>query len=314
MPTTQSVTDWGIATWTALTAGLSGLSAFIPNLFAAIALFIVGSNVSAMLFRLTESVLYRLKLNQVLSKMGIDEWIQKSGFDIEPIRLIAKGVRGVGFLATFLVIAEVLGLKQVSSSLTGLVAYIPNVIGAGIILALGITIGNVIRQTLPKLLATSKISIGEVVPSIIQGVIVTISAIAAVGQLGIAPMLMQTLYLSFIGMITVASALALGLGLKSNARDLVSSQIISSTYKIGDTISLNNIDFKISKINLFNTELKAENDQYCYVPNHLLSEQIIYKGSSNSIQTPRLNVTMLKDEDRQTERVWRPKDSSSLNH
>jgi small-conductance mechanosensitive channel len=327
MPITQSVTDWGIATWTALAAGLSGLSAFIPNMIAAIALFIVGANVSSILFRLTEKLLYRLQFNQVLSKIGVDEWVQKSGLDVEPIKFIANCVKTVGYLATFLVVSEVVGLKQVSSALTGLASYIPNILGAGLILSLGIYIGNIVRQSLPKLLASNQIDIGETVPALMQGVIVFIASIAAIGQLGIAPTLMQTLYLSFIGVISVATALALGLGLRSNARDLVSSQIISSTYKIGDDISLNNIDFKISKFNLFNTELKAENGQYCYVPNHLLSEQVVYKGTSSSSKTPKLNITMLNEtqvpegvpvgsgfklEEQHKEKIWRPRDSAKL--
>jgi NAD/NADP transhydrogenase alpha subunit len=111
--------------------------------------------------------------------------------------------------------ANALGIQQISSFLNQLIAYIPSIFVALLILFLATLLANFVSGIVRG--ATNS----EVLASIAQYAIIIYAVFAALTQLGIAVQLTANTFLILLGAVGLALAIAFGIGGREVARDLV---------------------------------------------------------------------------------------------
>ncbi|MGH2351636.1 MAG: mechanosensitive ion channel family protein, partial [Chloroflexota bacterium] len=135
--TVPIVTNWGQAIMVALTGALAMFVSFIPNLLGALLILLVGWIIARVVESLVTRGLRLIRFNQVADRAEIDQFLDKAGVRMDPASVVGK--LAYWFLLLIFVGAafSVFGLTQVNLLINDIIAYIPNVIVAVVVLLLG---------------------------------------------------------------------------------------------------------------------------------------------------------------------------------
>jgi len=199
----------------------TSLAIYIPRLFLAVALFIVFLVIGAMLGGLVSRFVVMLKLESLLAKAGIEAIVSRFGIRFHIGDFIGWSVKWFFIITGLLVFANLLDLTQVSNFLTEVLYYIPNVVVAVIILVAGVLIADFLGKATASSISASGLHSGPFVSKIVRWAILIFAFVTALGQLGVAETLVNTIYVGLVGMIAIAGGLAFGLGGKEYAAELI---------------------------------------------------------------------------------------------
>ena len=208
--------NWGDAISASLqnvwTQFLNGLPAFL----AAVVVLIIGILIASFLGKLVKKVLDMGKVDDLVDRTGVNRQL---GTSISVTAVIAWIVKWFFIIATLLAVVNILNIEQVTAFLNQVLLYIPNVVVAIIILALGLVAGNFVQSIVESTATASGMSkvATDALAAISKWAIVIFSLLAALVQLGIASGLIQFLFTGFVAMVALAGGLAFGLGGRDKA-------------------------------------------------------------------------------------------------
>ena len=199
-----------------LSAGFGGIVGFLPSLLAGILILAVGYIIALVLERATRALLGRVKYDNFLSKLGI---IDHDRVDARRGSLwTGKAVFALVMLATIMQAARTWDLQLVATGIARLIAYVPHVIAAALILGATVYFSNWVRARIARNEAARDQSAGTVtsqrplVASSVRAGILTLGAFMALRELQIAPEIVTTAFTLTLASIALAAALAFGLG------------------------------------------------------------------------------------------------------
>src|SRR5215212_670213 len=198
-----------------LQEGLSAFFAFIPQLIGAILILIVGYIVAKILQAVVTRVLGALGFDGWMERGGIKQFFDRADTRQTPTSVLGKLVFWFIFIIAIVMATDALGIRQVSAVLSQLIAYIPNVIAAVLILILAALLANFVAGLVRG--ATGV----DVLATIARVAIIVYAVFAALTQLGIAVQLTAPTFLIVLGAVALAAAIAFGFGAQSVARDIV---------------------------------------------------------------------------------------------
>ena len=91
-------------------------------------------------------MLERLKFDKALDRGGVRDALKRTGTKLDPSSVVAKLVFWAVMLTAILMAANALGLTAVAAMFDRIVAFIPNVIVAVLIIVLGMLIGEFVKD------------------------------------------------------------------------------------------------------------------------------------------------------------------------
>ncbi len=190
-----------------------GIVGFVPNLVVALIIVILGWLVGALLGRAIWQVFRSLKVDEALRRAGFEGFLRRGGIDLDSGAFIGGLVKWF-VIVVFLVAAfDVLGLTQVNLFLQQVViAYIPRVIVAALILLVGGVIGDVVERVVVTAARTAEIRSAHFAGAVSKWAVWVFAILVALSQLGIATAFSQTLFTGIVIAISLALGLSFGLG------------------------------------------------------------------------------------------------------
>lgn len=190
---------------------------FLPTLLGAIVVLIIGWFLSSAIATLIEKGLKAVGLETAMQKSGLNEFVQKSGSRWTASRVIAEMVKWFIRLIFIQAAANLLGMPQLTDIINSILLFIPQVIVAIAIIVIGTLVAKFLAQAVRASLGTMGSGNPEFFAKLVQYAVVGFAVIAAISQLGIAPTIVNTLFMGMIGAISLAIGLAFGLGGKDTA-------------------------------------------------------------------------------------------------
>ena len=112
----------------------SSVAAFVPKLVAALVILIVGYFIAKLIARILNTILERVGFDRAVERGGIKQALAQSKYDASDI--VAKLAFWTIFLLVLQLAFGVFGPNPVSDLLKGLIAYLPNVLVAILILVI----------------------------------------------------------------------------------------------------------------------------------------------------------------------------------
>ena len=144
-PVTQGLVGAMGALWTRV-------AVFIPNLFGAMVLVLLGFVVAKLLDTLLSKVLAKIGLDRLMAGTGLTKILSRAGIQVPVSTLIGKIVYWFVLLIFLVTAAESLGLERVSATLDVLALYLPKVFGAALVLLAGVLLAALLQQVRLRLL------------------------------------------------------------------------------------------------------------------------------------------------------------------
>ena len=191
----------------------AGLIQFIPDLFAALVIFVIGWIVGAVLGRIVSQIIKSIKVDNALRGAGLEEVFNRAGFNLDSGRFLGGLVKWFIIIIFLVASLEVLGLNQVTIFLqTVVLLYLPNVIVAVLILLVAAVIADVMQNIVVGSAKAANFSSAHFLGSVTRWSIWIFAVLAALNQLGVATAFVQTMFTGVVVALSLALGLAFGLG------------------------------------------------------------------------------------------------------
>src|SRR5919205_4427450 len=194
---------------------LSNFFSYIPQIIGAIIILIVGYVIAKVLQAVVGRVLQGIGFDRWMERGGIKQFLDRAETNQTPASILGALVFWFVFIIAITMAADALGIPQVSAVLGQLIAYIPSIIAAILILILAALLSNFLSSIVRG--ATGS----DILASIARYAIIVYAVFAALTELGIAVQLTATTFLIILGAIALAAAIAFGFGAQGVARDIV---------------------------------------------------------------------------------------------
>lgn len=201
-----------------LEEGIYQIMSIVPHLLASLGILLAGFAIAKMIERGTDAALKRVGFNRWMRDGGVTEALQRAGTTLDPAGVMAKLAFWTVMVLVILLSANALGLSVVSALFAELLAYIPNVIAAVIVLVLGIVLGEFVRDLV--LASAGSVPGGPTLSRAAKGAVLVLAIFMALEQLGIAEDIVLVAFIAVFGAAALAAGIAFGLGGREVAAEI----------------------------------------------------------------------------------------------
>ena len=186
----------------------SDVATFVPKLVAFLAILFIGWLVAKALARAARGLLERIGFNAAIERGGIKKALEGSQYDASELtgKLIFYGLMLLVLQMAF----GVFGDNPVSDLIHGVIAYLPRVLAAIVIIVVAAAIASVAKEMIGN--ALGGLGYDEMLGTIASIAIVTVGVFAALSQLEIAPAIINSLFYAILAVIAGSAIVAIGGG------------------------------------------------------------------------------------------------------
>ncbi|MBI2268095.1 MAG: hypothetical protein HYU80_01445 [Candidatus Blackburnbacteria bacterium] len=217
---------WQVALFTSWNQIWTSFVAFLPAFLGAVVVFVVGLFVASWGKKLTESLLRALRLQDLSESSGFAGYLKKADIRLTATELVGTLVKWVLLLIFFVAAVDIVGLTVVSTVLTSVLGYIPNVLAAALVFGAGVLVANLVDGLVRGAFATIDHEAARPVGKLARWVVLVVAFFAAVDQLKIAQTLIDTFFQGLTWTLVLIFGLSIGLG----GKDFV-SRLLDDWYK-----------------------------------------------------------------------------------
>jgi hypothetical protein len=212
------IQDWGTAIFNAFANAVNLILTFIPRLIGFLIILIVGLIIAALVAKAVTMLLRKVGFDRMADRIGLTRFEQRMGVKMDAAGILGKIVYWFIVLIFLVPAADALGVPAVSNVLNSLVAYIPNVFVAILVLFLGALAATVVADLVRGVVASANIGNPNIFAGIARWAIIGFAALIALEQLKVAPDLINELFGAVVAAVAIAFGLAFGLGGQDAAR------------------------------------------------------------------------------------------------
>lgn len=265
-PWTQGIVNAMTTVWTPV-------AGFIPRFFGALVVVLVGFVVAKLLDTLLSKLLAKLGLDRLMAGTGLTKMLGRVGIQVPVSSLIGKIVYWFVLLIFLVSAAESLGLDRVSATLDMLALYLPKVLGAALVLLAGVLLAQLLSGVVRGAAEGVGLDYAHGLGRIAQGLVILISISVAIGQLEVKTDLLNNVIAIALISIGLAAALALGLGSRDIAAQIIAGIYVRELYQVGQEVKVGDIEGQIEEIGTVKTILLTDEGDLVSVANRTLLDQ-----------------------------------------
>jgi len=216
------IQTWIDVTTNALQSLWENFILFIPSFIGAFIVLLIGWIIAVGLDKLVQKIIGILKIDSLLAKMGLDKFLEKANLKLNSGKFLGFITKWFIIIAFLMAAADILRLDSVTFFLQSILAYVPNIVAAILILLITVWAAEILQRIVQAgVAATTEVKKTGMLGLVTRWVVLVFGLLAALNQLGIAPMLIQSVITGLIAMLAVAGGLSFGLGGKEHASELI---------------------------------------------------------------------------------------------
>lgn len=221
MPPSNQFTSWGDALRDSFGSMISTIANWLPTVLGAVIVLILGILVAQLLGKLVSKGLSRLRLDALAERAGVRDDFERLGLKGKISGFLGSATKWLLILVTLFAVVDILQIEQLSEFFAALLGYIPEVIIAVIILAVGVVSGRFLQRVVERSMGQSSLMSGAARPiaRVAKWSVMVFALMAALVELGVAATLIQILFAGLVVMVAIAGGLAFGLGGRDKAHD-----------------------------------------------------------------------------------------------
>jgi hypothetical protein len=220
-------------------AGLGNSIAYaIPKVGLGILLVILGLVVAKVVEIALRTMLVRARFDKLAEKSGVAKALRRIGMREQLNVFLPKLAY---FLVIFLLVktvSDALGLIAVSNAIGAFFVYLPNIVGAILLLVLGTTVGQFAGQMVTQAAESSGIDFAPALGRLISALIIFIVAMMAISQLKLDTGMIRIVSSFILGAGALAFGLAFGLGTREIVRSIVTGFYARKLLAIGKGLEI----------------------------------------------------------------------------
>ena len=261
----------------ALTETFSSFGTALPNIIGALLLLLIGYFIAKIIARIIRKALQMAKVDTLADKLQDIDLISKSGINIVPSAIISKIVYYMIFLAFVIASADALGVAEISTLIKQLVAYIPKVLIAAVIIAVGLWIANSIKDIVKTALDSMGVNASGIIANVVFYFLFITIALSAL-EVAEIPMDFLTGNIQLLlGGAVLAFAIGYGFASRDVMANLLGGLYSRNKFQKGDVVSINGTKGQVVDMDTTSVTLQSENNTRVVIPFGQLSNSTVEK-------------------------------------
>jgi hypothetical protein len=186
----------------------SNIATFVPKLIGFLLVLIIGWFVAKAIARIADAALERVGFDRAVERGGIKRALERSKYDASDV--VAK----ILFYALFLFVLQfafgLFGDNPVSDLLEGVIAYLPKVFAAIVIVVVASAIATAARELIGASLGG--LDYGRALANVAAAAIIGVGVFAALDQLQVAEDIVNGLFYAILAVMAGSAIIAIGGG------------------------------------------------------------------------------------------------------
>ena len=251
------------------------MAGFIPALAGALIIFIAGYIVAKIVQKMATVILRRLSLDVASERVGLKYTLARAEIHLSVSQIVGKIVFWVIMLTFLIPAAETLGLERVSETIGALIAYLPNVIGAALIVVVGMVVARFIQDLVRSGAESINLEYADAVGKFAYVVLLVIIAGLAIGQLRVETALLNRVIEIIIIAAGATLAIGLGFGSRQVAQNLIAGFYVRERHKQGTAVKLGDQEGVLEVVGSVSTRIRTKDGQSVFLPNSQLIENVV---------------------------------------
>ena len=178
----------------------------VPKLVVFVVILVIGWIIAKLIERAVAMILHRLHFDRVAERGVVGDALRRSDYDAS--RLIARLFFYAVLLITLQMAFNVFGPNPISQLLRGIVAWLPRLAVAVIIIVIASAIAHAVKDLVGA--ALGGVTYGRVLANAVSIFIIALGVIAALNQIGIATTVTEPVLITVLA--TIGAVVAIGVG------------------------------------------------------------------------------------------------------
>jgi len=196
-------------------------SLFSEGMVTAVIILIIGAIFGVELGKVTKRLVKKLGVDKIFDLVGVRGFLKKGGIKFSVVDLTGWIVKWFIIIFSLMMAVDFLGFPQVSEFLSRILNYIPSLIGAIAVFTIGIIVAQMVYEAIRGSAEATGIKVYNLVASVAKWIIIVITGLVVLEQVGIQTSVLQIFAGGLSLMIALAGGLAFGLGGQYRAKELL---------------------------------------------------------------------------------------------
>jgi mechanosensitive ion channel-like protein len=273
--TQNELMEWGRVVLVFFQQFLGKIGGYLPQVLGAIIILVIGWLGAKILRGLTTKVLRVCGVVELSQKIKLHDMLARIGITSSLDQIIGGLIYYMILLIVLISASEILGFTVVLNTLNTLIAYLPHVLGAFLILIIALYLAKVIKEGIVSASSSLNVAYAGALSSVLEILIVGFGIVMALTELGLDMTIFSANITIIITGIVLAMALSIGLGSRSIISNVLARYYIAQLFHVGETVSLAGHKGTIIKLTPVSVLIKTDDEEQLYIPN----ERIIKEGS-----------------------------------
>jgi len=208
-----------------------------PKFLALLTFLVLGLAFAWIIRFLFMRILKTVRFDQLCERIGLVPAMAEAGMTQPASHLVGRVSFWVVFLLFGFMGIDALGLPATASLMSAIIGFLPSVLAAGLLLLLGLLLANFFADAVLIAAVNAQIEEARLIASMIRWAILIFTAAMVLTQLGIAKEIVVAAFSITFGGIVLALSIALGLGGRNIARDVLERRMRQKQVNDEDDVS-----------------------------------------------------------------------------
>lgn len=233
------------ATFNALWENITeGLPTFLLGLLILIGGWLIAKLISKIVLRILE----RTKNTKLTKYLSLDDLSGRLNIEISLPLIISKVVYWVIFMFFIVGAAETFGWHNVSEEISSFITFLPKILSALLIFALGYTIANFLRNSIKSIAKSTGMTLGNFIGEFLFYFLILIISLTALSQAGFDTTVIASHMYILVGAAAITVSIAVGLGSREIVSDLLKNHYNRNILNEGTIVLYGEIQGKVLQI------------------------------------------------------------------
>ena len=247
-----------------------------PKITLSIIILLIGWLCALLLKKIVTKLLKALGFDVVSEKTGLKRFLERGGIARGPSSVIGLGFYWLIIFSALVMVFNTLGLEAATQLIKQAVFYLPKIVVALVLLALGIFLSQFMDKFVDKSAHLANIPMYGLLGKIARYVIIGLAIMIALSYLGVATSIVVQYAVIIFGVVPLVVSLIFLIAGKDIVAGILAGRLLMKEYKKGDKIEFESISGEIDSIDFITTKIRS-NSEEIIIPNSELAKKIIKK-------------------------------------
>ncbi|MEM1326404.1 MAG: mechanosensitive ion channel domain-containing protein [Bacteroidota bacterium] len=266
----KEFTNWTELLFESLKAFGERTMSSIPYILGALLILLLGWLFAKLISAGVTRLLKVIKFDGFSDRVKASEMLKKANITAAPSKLIGKFIYWLLMLLVIMTASDALGWSAVSSEISNLLGYLPQLFVAIVFFVVGLYIAAFVRDIILGTTSSIGISAGKIISTVVYYFLFVIVTLTALDQGGFDTTIITSNLMLIIGAILAAAAISYGFASKDVLSNMLAGYFAKNTFKVGQTIEVEEIEGTIVQQSNIAIKLQTNGGEHIVVPMHKL--------------------------------------------